>query len=63
MFIESYEVYTFGDNQRGQLGHGGDAPNLMPHKVMDLSEKKVYKLDCGDTFTVAVTKGYYYSDK
>ena len=51
------DVYTFGANQFGQLGHGSDAPNNMPHKVMALHDKPVLFVACGDTFTVAATKG------
>ena len=50
-------MYTFGANKFGQLGHGSDTLDNMPHKVMGLDDKSVQHLACGDTFTVAVTKG------
>ena len=58
MISDEAEVYTFGANKFGQLGHGSDTPNNMPHKVMGLADKSVQHIACGDTFTAAATKGH-----
>ena len=56
-FSDNGHVYTFGSNQYGQLGIGNcDITRNVCH-VPSLTD--VIRVTCGDTFTVAVTKGMY----
>ena len=51
------EVYTWGLNTFGQLGHGDRANRLMPTKVSALSDKnvRIQWISCGRSHTVAVS--------
>lgn len=54
---ECGECYTFGSNQFGQLGYESD-PNVrgQPRCVEALKPFCVSLVDCGDTYSVAITK-------
>ena len=52
-------VYTFGSNTYGQLGIGNSDPTRNVSLVDSL--ENVINVSCGDTFTVAVTKGEFNS--
>lgn len=55
VLMESGQVYTFGDNRYGQLGHGNTKPLESPALVKSLAEKRVTIIKCGDYFTVTGT--------
>ncbi|CAH1773932.1 unnamed protein product [Owenia fusiformis] len=58
---EDGQLYTFGTNQFGQLGHDV-CPDRSPGLVKTLQMERVTHVGCGDTFTVAITeKGKIYS--
>ena len=50
-------VYTWGQNDKGQLGHGNDTPTFEPSAVTTLS-KVITKIDCGLKHCLALTKDY-----
>ena len=58
MFSDTGECYTFGSNQFGQLGYVESAcDGRSPQKVSALGCNHIDKVACGDTFTVAVSRG------
>jgi|LauGreDrversion4_2_1035121.scaffolds.fasta_scaffold59029_1 alpha-tubulin suppressor-like RCC1 family protein len=50
-------VYTWGLNDKGQLGVGNEIPTVEPQPVTALT-KPVSKIDCGLKHCVALTKDY-----
>ena len=48
-------VWTFGDGYFGQLGHGGDANEMVPRMVAGLVSVKVTQVAAGDGHTVICT--------
>lgn len=53
--VEPGLVYTFGDNQMGQLACGNCKPRDVPAIVKALEDKTSTMIFCGDGFTVAGT--------
>ncbi|EQC40927.1 hypothetical protein SDRG_01992 [Saprolegnia diclina VS20] len=53
---ETGDVYTFGYNARGQLGHGNTQPVAVPTLVDGLVGKSVLKVSCSYFHTIAVTE-------
>ncbi|XP_029199657.2 uncharacterized protein LOC114964483 isoform X1 [Acropora millepora] len=53
--VEPGLVYTFGDNQMGQLACGNCKPRDVPAIVKALEDKTTAMVFCGDGFTVAGT--------
>ena len=49
------EVFTWGYNGCGQLGHGDKENRNVPTKVESLSGENVVKVSCGTFHTVALT--------
>lgn len=47
------EVYTWGNNELGQLGLGDTESKTVPCK-MDINELKLLKISCGETHTTAL---------
>ncbi|XP_062509330.1 serine/threonine-protein kinase Nek8-like isoform X2 [Corticium candelabrum] len=54
---EKGQCFTVGSNAFGQLGYRRDAALKGPQLVRALDGKRVDLVQCGDTFTVAVTSG------
>ncbi|XP_054721916.1 E3 ubiquitin-protein ligase HERC2-like [Uloborus diversus] len=50
---DSGEVYTWGDNNEGQLGDGSTSAIQRPKLVPALTGKKINKVACGSAHTVA----------
>ena len=50
------EVFTWGNNKFGQLGHGEKIPLNAPKRVESLCGITVVKVDCGEYHTAVVTK-------
>ena len=48
-------VWTFGRGEYGQLGHGGNANEMVPRMVEGLVDVKVAQVAAGDTHTVICT--------
>ena len=49
------EVFTWGLNDCGQLGHGDDIPRTVPTKVASLAGLVITQVFCGDTHTAVLT--------
>uniref|UniRef100_A0A8R1TWZ3 Uncharacterized protein n=1 Tax=Onchocerca volvulus TaxID=6282 RepID=A0A8R1TWZ3_ONCVO len=49
------EIWTWGANENGQLGHGDLAVRREPFKVIDLSNMYCIKVAAGDNHTIALT--------
>lgn len=48
------QLYTWGDNKYGQLGHGDHEPRLSPTPVNALSTKRVTSFAIGHSFVIAL---------
>ena len=56
------EVYSWGRNGNGQLGHGDEKARSVPTKVEGLDGIVIIKILCGYDHTVAITdKGELYT--
>ncbi|XP_022776892.1 PH, RCC1 and FYVE domains-containing protein 1-like [Durio zibethinus] len=51
----SAKLFTWGDGDKGQLGHGDKEPRLSPECVAALSEDSICRVACGHNLTVALT--------
>ncbi|KAL1551014.1 PH, RCC1 and FYVE domains-containing protein 1-like [Salvia divinorum] len=49
------KLYTWGDGEYGQLGHGDDKPRLVPERVSSLVDIDFSQVACGNNLTVALT--------
>ncbi|CAG9533079.1 unnamed protein product [Cercopithifilaria johnstoni] len=49
------EIWTWGANENGQLGHGDLVVRRVPFKVVDLSSMYCIKVAAGDDHTIALT--------
>lgn len=58
LLADSGACFTFGSPQFGQLGYTVEATDgRRPRVVDELKTEHVDMVACGDTFTVAVTRG------
>ncbi|MBA0738511.1 hypothetical protein Gogos_011850, partial [Gossypium gossypioides] len=51
----SAKLYTWGDGDKGQLGHGDNKPRLFPECVAAHFDEKICQVACGYNLTVALT--------
>ncbi|KAE8651753.1 PH, RCC1 and FYVE domains-containing protein 1-like isoform X1 [Cucumis sativus] len=51
----SRKLYTWGDGDKGRLGHGDNEPRLVPECVAALIEERICQVACGNDLTVALT--------
>lgn len=51
----SGKLFTWGDGDKGQLGHGDDAPRLAPRCVAAYHSLNFSQVACGHNLTVALT--------
>ncbi|OWM75950.1 hypothetical protein CDL15_Pgr009595 [Punica granatum] len=51
----SRNIYTWGDGDKYQLGHGDREPRLLPQAVIALVGQNICQVACGHTMTVALT--------
>ncbi|XP_042498405.1 PH, RCC1 and FYVE domains-containing protein 1-like [Macadamia integrifolia] len=51
----SGKLFTWGDGDKGRLGHGGDESRLVPGCVAPLVDKSFSQVACGNDITVALT--------
>jgi hypothetical protein len=56
---EDGHVYTFGDGDRGQLGHGDFEHKAFPVLVQTLKGKLITQVQCGEYHTMALTSSGY----
>ena len=49
------EVFTWGSNDIGQLGHGGRKSRIVPTKVAGLDGLVITQISCGANHTAALT--------
>jgi alpha-tubulin suppressor-like RCC1 family protein len=50
------QVFTWGDNDYGQLGHGDREGRRVPTKVESLDGLVITKISCGVGYTAALTE-------
>ncbi|KAA8532991.1 hypothetical protein F0562_032892 [Nyssa sinensis] len=48
-------LFTWGDGDKGQLGHGDKAPRLIPEYIAALVDVSFCKVACGHNLTIALT--------
>lgn len=51
----SGQLFTWGDGDKGKLGHGDKEPRLSPDCVAALVDENICKVACGHNLTVALT--------
>lgn len=51
----SGKLFTWGDGDKGQLGHGDQEPRLLPAFVISLAEPSFHQVACGQDITTALT--------
>lgn len=49
------QLFTWGDGEKGQLGHGDNAEKLLPECVTSLADEKICQVACGHSLTVSLT--------
>ncbi|KAL6547123.1 hypothetical protein OROMI_022844 [Orobanche minor] len=49
------KLFTWGDGDKGQLGHGDSKPRLVPECVASLVDTDFSQVACGNNLTVALT--------
>lgn len=49
------KLFTWGDGDKGQLGHGDKEPRLVPECVAALVNESICQVACGHNLTVALT--------
>ena len=59
--VSNRKCYTFGSNQRGQLGYNRSHDDHKPAMVTSLSSYTLSTVACGDVFTVAVSNSKCYT--
>jgi alpha-tubulin suppressor-like RCC1 family protein len=52
---KSGEVFSWGSNSCGQLGHGDEKNRTVPTKVESLDGLLITKISCGEWHTAALT--------
>ncbi|XP_072953082.1 PH, RCC1 and FYVE domains-containing protein 1-like isoform X1 [Typha angustifolia] len=58
----SGKLFTWGDGDKGRLGHGDREPKLVPACVASLSEPSFSQVACGNDITIALsTSGHVYT--
>ncbi|KAL6187678.1 hypothetical protein ACLB2K_039074 [Fragaria x ananassa] len=58
----SGKLYTWGDGDKGRLGHGDEVSRLAPECVATLVDKNFSQVACGHSLTVALTtSGHIYT--
>ncbi|XP_077224014.1 PH, RCC1 and FYVE domains-containing protein 1-like [Tasmannia lanceolata] len=53
--IPSGKLFTWGDGDKGRLGHGDNEPRLVPECVAALVEPSFCQVACGHNITIALT--------
>ncbi|XP_043706595.1 PH, RCC1 and FYVE domains-containing protein 1-like isoform X2 [Telopea speciosissima] len=51
----SGKLFTWGDGDKGRLGHGGDETRLVPGCVAPLVDESFFQVACGHDITVGLT--------
>ncbi|KAK8470818.1 hypothetical protein PHAVU_003G066900 [Phaseolus vulgaris] len=58
----SGRLFTWGDGDKGQLGHADREPRLVPECVIALSTENISQVACGHSLTIALTtSGHVYT--
>lgn len=56
------KLFTWGDGDKGRLGHGDKEPRLIPECVAPLIDENICQVTCGHNLTVALTtSGHVYT--
>ena len=56
VFTEVGDLYTFGDGENGQLGHGGTDDESVPRLVGGLAGQRVISATAGNNITAVATE-------
>lgn len=57
LLLECGQLFTCGDGQFGQLGHGDNKSQSYPVKVLFFSSKHVDQIACGMRHSLVLLKG------
>lgn len=52
---QEQNVYSWGNNEGGRLGHGDTNPRELPTKIQFLTDKSIANIFCGQTYSAAIT--------
>jgi alpha-tubulin suppressor-like RCC1 family protein len=55
------DMYTWGNNQHGQLGHINDAVTVWSPRLLEKYTEYFSEVSCGHGFTVAITRNSFTS--
>ncbi|XP_033140913.1 PH, RCC1 and FYVE domains-containing protein 1 isoform X1 [Brassica rapa] len=56
------QLFTWGDGEKGQLGHGDNSAKLLPECVTSLTDENICQVACGHSLTVSLTSnGHVYT--
>ncbi|KAK2636239.1 hypothetical protein Ddye_031031 [Dipteronia dyeriana] len=56
------KLFTWGDGDKGRLGHGDKEPRLIPECVSQLTDENIRRVACGHNLTVSLTaSGHVYT--
>ncbi|EFA80011.1 regulator of chromosome condensation domain-containing protein [Heterostelium album PN500] len=56
MCLDNGDIYSWGANSKGQLGHGNIEKSLRPKQIDELKGKPIIKISCGHFHTVAISE-------
>ncbi|GAM25148.1 hypothetical protein SAMD00019534_083230 [Acytostelium subglobosum LB1] len=56
MCLENGDIYSWGSNTKGQLGHGNTEKQVRPKQIEELKGKPIIKISCGHFHTVVITE-------
>ena len=60
---EANEIFVWGSNGSGILGHKGKEDVVLPKKLESLEGKEITKVGAGYNFSIALSKVSYSSNK
>jgi alpha-tubulin suppressor-like RCC1 family protein len=52
--VQEYNVYSWGNNNSGQLGHGDTKERIIPTQVDFFDGKNILQIGCGDNHCLAL---------
>src|SRR5580693_6117107 len=54
-------LYSFGNNENGELGLGNNTDQNIPHKITQFNSDTIVSIACGGNHTLVLTKDGLYS--
>ena len=55
--MNTFQVYSWGDNDHGQLGNGNTICNRKPQQIVSLKDHRITKIACGSSHSIAFATG------